>query len=137
MRYRKVAYVAIDLLIKEWAMTVEEFLLLYPVFSQSATTEQIAAKLRFADLMIDRIGAFGDMRYDALGLLTAHLLTLDKVAGSNGSSLQAKISKKVGEVQFTYAQSSQDREWYNLSKYGQQLLFLIDLLPKNSGAFVV
>lgn len=118
-------------------MTTEEFLLLYPNFSQSATAEQIAAKLRFADLMIDRIGAFGDMRYDALGLLTAHLLTLDGMSGGNGSAMQAKTSKKVGDVQFTYAQSSQDREWYNLSKYGQQLLFLIDLLPKFSGAFVV
>lgn len=118
-------------------MTTDEFLLIYPSFSQSATIEQVTAKLKFANLLIDRIGVFGDMRYDALGLLTAHLLTLDKVAGSNGSSLQAKTSKKVGEVQFTYAQSSQDREWYNLSNYGQQLLFLIDLLPKHSGAFVV
>ena len=118
-------------------MTVEEFLLLYPSFSPSLTNEQVAAKLRLANLLIDRIGAFGDMRNDALGLLTAHLLTLDKVAGSNGSGVQAKTSKKVGDVQFTYAQSSQDREWYNLSNYGQQLLFLIDLLPKFSGAFVV
>lgn len=118
-------------------MTTDEFLLIYPSFSQSATTEQIAAKLRFADLMIDRIGAFGDMRYDALGLLTAHLLTLDGMSGGNGSAIQSKTSKKVGDVQFTYAQSSQDRAWYDLSNYGQQLLFLIDLLPKHSGAFVV
>ena len=118
-------------------MTVEEFLLLYPSFSQSATIEQVAAKLRLANLLIDRIGAFGDMRYDALGLLTAHLLTLDRVSGSNGSSIQTKTSKKVGDVQFTYAQASQDREWYNLSNYGQQLLWLLDLLPNFSGAFVV
>lgn len=118
-------------------MTTEEFLLIYPSFSQSATIEQVTAKLRLANLLIDRIGAFGDMRYDALGLLTAHLLTLDKVSGSNGSSIQTKTSKKVGDVQFTYAQASQDREWYNLSNYGQQLLFLIDLLPNFSGAFVV
>lgn len=118
-------------------MTTEEFLLIYPSFSQSATIEQVTAKLKFAGLLIDKMGAFGDMRYDALGLLTAHLLTLDGMSGGNGSAMQAKTSKKVGDVQFTYAQASQDREWYNLSKYGQQLLFLIDLLPKFSGAFVV
>lgn len=118
-------------------MTTEEFLLIYPNFSQSATTEQVAAKLRFADLLIDKMGAFGDMRYDALGLLTAHLLKLDGMSGGNGSAMQAKTSKKVGDVQFTYAQASQDRAWYDLSNYGQQLLFLIDLLPKHSGAFVV
>jgi len=118
-------------------MTVEEFLLIYPSFSQSLTNEQIGSKLRLADLLIDKIGSFNDMRYDALGLLTAHLLTLDKMSGSNGKSVQSKTSKEVGDVQFSYAQSSQDREWYNLSSYGQQLLFLIDLLPKYSGAFVV
>lgn len=118
-------------------MTTDEFLMLYPNFNQSATTEQIAAKLRFADLLIDKIGYFGDMRNDALGLFTAHLLTLDGMSGGNGSAIQSKTSKKVGDVQFTYAQSSQDRAWYDLSNYGQQLLFLIDLLPKFSGAFVV
>lgn len=118
-------------------MTTDEFLLIYPNFSQSATTEQVAAKLRFADLMIDRIGAFGDMRYDALGLFAAHLLTLDGMSGGNGSAIQSKTSKKVGDVQFTYSSSTQDREWYNLSNYGQQLLMLLDLLPNFSGAFVV
>lgn len=117
--------------------TADEFLLIYPSFSQSATIEQVTAKLKFADLLIDRIGAFGDMRYNALSLLTAHLLTLDRVSGSNGSSIQTKTSKKVGEVQFNYAQSTQDRAWYDLSYYGQQLLLLIDLQPKYGAAFVV
>lgn len=118
-------------------MTTEEFLLIYPNFSQSSTIEQVTAKLKFADLLIDRIGSFDDMRNDALGLLAAHLLTLDGMSGGNGSAMQAKTSKKVGDVQFTYAQSTQDREWYNLSNYGQQLLMLLDLLPNFSGAFVV
>lgn len=118
-------------------MTTEEFLLLYPSFSQSATIEKVTAKLKFADLLIDKIGSFDDMRDDALGLLTAHLLTVDTITNGGTNSVQAKTSKKVGDVQFTYAQASQDRAWYNLSNYGQQLLFLIDLLPRHSGAFVV
>ena len=122
---------------KTLAMTTEEFLLIYPSFSQSTTIEQVTAKLKFADLLVDKMGSFDDMRNDALGLFTAHLLTLDGMSGSNGSAIQSKTSKKVGDVQFTYAQPSQDRAWYDLSNYGQQLLFLIDLLPKHSGAFVV
>lgn len=118
-------------------MTTEEFLLIYPDFSQSLTNEQIGFKVRLANLLIDKIGAFGDMRDDALVLLIAHLLTLDKTSGASGNAVTAKTSKKVGDVQFTYAQSSQDRAWYNLSNYGQQLLMLMDLLPNYSGAFVV
>lgn len=118
-------------------MTTEEFLLLYPSFSQSATIEQVTAKLKFADLLIDKIGSFDDMRNDAIGLLTAHLLTIDNMTGGTGSAIQSKTSKKVGDVQFTYSSSTQDREWYNLTNYGQQLLMLIDLLPNYSGAFVV
>lgn len=118
-------------------MTTDEFLLLYPAFSQSATIEQVTAKLRFADLLIDRIGAFGDMRNDALGLLTAHMLTVDTITNSGANSVQAKTSKKVGDVQFTYAAGESNKDWYNLTGYGQQLLMLIDLLPNYSGAFVV
>ena len=118
-------------------MTTEEFLLLYPSFSQSATTEQVTAKLKFADLLVDKIGSFDDMRNDALGLLTAHLLTVDTITNGGTNSVQAKTSKKVGDVQFTYATGESNKEWYNLTGYGQQLLMLIDLLPNYSGAFVV
>lgn len=120
-------------------MTVDEFKALYPDFSQSYVDEQIGSKLRLANLLIDRIGNFDDARHDAIGLLIAHMLTLDKMAGKNGTAIQSKTSKKVGDVQFNYAQEDVDRSWYNLSNYGQQLLWLIDLLPnyRYGGGFVV
>lgn len=118
-------------------MTLDDFKLLYPELNQSFVDDQISSKIRLANLLIDKLGTFGDVRNDALGLLIAHMLTLGKNAGKNGASNQTKTSKKVGEVSYTYAQESHDRTWYNLSHYGQQLLWLIDLQPKYGGAFVV
>ena len=118
-------------------MTIDDFKLAYPELSQSFIDEQIGLKIRLANLFIDKLGNFGEARNDALGLLIAHMLTLGKNAGKKGASNQTKTSKKVGEVSYTYAQESHDRAWYNLSHYGQQLLWIIDLQPKYGGAFVV
>ena len=118
-------------------MTVDEFKTLYADISQSFVDEQIGSKIRMANLLIDRVAAFGELRNDALALMVAHMLAIDKIAGKNGDVIQTKTSKSIGGVSFTYATESGDRSWYNLSGYGQQLLFLIDLQPQLSGAFVV
>lgn len=118
-------------------MTASEFLAIYPDFIQSSTMQKIEFNIRLANMIIDQISSFGDIREDALTLLIAHLLSLGIRAGSQGNSVIAKTSKKVGDVQFSYAQSSKDRAWYDLTSYGQQLLMLIDLQPKYGGAFVV
>lgn len=118
-------------------MTVDDFKLLHADFSQSFIDEQISSNLRMANLLIDNVGSFGDLREDAIGLLTAHLLSLDKQAGKGGAAMQQKTSKKVGDVQYTYAAQTNDREWYNLSSFGQKLLWLLDMQPRGIGAFVV
>lgn len=118
-------------------MTADKFELLYPELSQSFVNEQINSKIRLANLLINKMGNFGDSKDDAIALLVAHLLTIGKMAGTSGSAVQTKTSKKVGEVSYTYATESGDRGWYHLSSYGQDLLFLIDLQPKYSAAFVV
>lgn len=118
-------------------MTVDDFKEAYPDFSQSFVDKQIGLKLRLANVLIDRIGNFSDLREDALLLLIAHLLTLDRLAGKMGNSIQTKTSKKVGDVSFNYATAEGSDAWYGLSNYGQQLLFLINIQPKMSGAFVV
>lgn len=118
-------------------MTVDDFKDEYPDFSQSFIDKQISSKLRVANVLIDRIGNFGDMRYEALHLLVAHLLALDKLAGKHGTSIQTKTSKKVGDVSFNYATAQGSDEWYGLSNFGQQLLFLINIQPKAFAGFVV
>lgn len=118
-------------------MTIDEFKTLYPDLTQSFVDEQIGFQLKLANVLIDKISSFGDMREHALTLLLAHMLTLDKKSGSSGKALQTATSKKVGEVQYSYSAETGDRAWYNLSGYGQQLLVLIDMQPKYGGAFVV
>lgn len=118
-------------------MTVDEFKTLHADISQSFIDEQIGSKIRMANLLIDRVAMFGDLRDDALALMVAHMLAIDKAAGKNGNAIQTKTSKSIGGVSFTYATETADRAWYNLSGYGQQLLFLIDMQPTMSGAFVV
>lgn len=118
-------------------MTVEEFKLLYPSLSRSFVDEQIGSNLRLANLLIDKINISEDLKEEALNLMTAHLLAIDKAGGSNGKAVKSATSKKVGDVQYSYAQGSSDKEWYSLTGYGQKLLMLIDLTPKFSGAFVV
>lgn len=118
-------------------MTVDDFKVLYPDLSQSFIDEQIGSKVRLANLLINNLGDFGEAKNDAIALLIAHMLTVDKIAGKNGAAIQTKTSKRIGEVSYTYAQSDVDRDWYNLTNYGQQLLWLIDLQPKLFAGFVV
>ena len=118
-------------------MTVDNFKALYPDFSQSYIDEQIGSNLRLANLLINNMGSFGDLHNDAIAMLTAHLLAIDKMAGKNGNGIQSKTSKRIGEVSFTYSQGDDKRAWLNLTSYGQKLLFLMDSRPKLFAGFVV
>lgn len=118
-------------------MEVSEFKLIYPLLVVGFTDEQIGAKIRWANLLIDKIGTFGDMRKDALGLLAAHILALDKKSGGTGAVTQNKTSKRVGDVAFSLSTETGNRAWYGLTSFGLDLLMLIDMQPQYGGAFVV
>jgi len=118
-------------------MTIEDFRILYPALSQSLVDEQIGSNIRLANLLIDKMYISEDLRYEALSLLAAHLTAIDKQGGGSGKAVKTATSKRVGEVQYSYSQQSGDREWYNLTGYGQKLLMLLDLQPRYGGAFVV
>lgn len=118
-------------------MTIEDFRILYPALSQSLIDEQIGSNIRLANLLINKIYVSEDLKDEALSLLTAHLTAIDKQGGGSSKAVKTATSKRVGEVQYSYSQQSGDREWYNLTGYGQKLLMLLDLQPQYGGAFVV
>lgn len=118
-------------------MTIDDFKSIYPSLSQSFIDDQIGSNLRLANLLINKISIDEDLREEALSLMTAHLLALDKMSGGGGKAVKQATSKRVGDVQYSYSQGSKDENWYGLTAYGQKLLMLIDLTPKFSGAFVV
>ncbi len=109
-------------------MTPAEFAALYPEFS-SAPTIQVQSAIDDATYRI--AGLLGNAAYDrALGLITAHLLTLSTASSQGGSSVGtgAVTSIEVAdEFTISYAAPAQELDpslGFALTKYGRMWLEL-------------
>lgn len=108
-------------------MTVAEFLVIFPEFNDSAKYPQARIQL-YLTLAAARVNvcAWGDAYDLGIALFTAHYLaTMGAAGGGTGAGLVTgeKSSKKVGDVQVTYATTSNrdnDAGWWNSTIYGRQ-----------------
>ena len=82
---------------------------------------------------------WAELRDKGIGLYAAHIITLDNRAGSTAKAAQTVTSKKVGEVQISYAiKQSDEAAWYDQTSYGQRYWQLWLVIRKRSlGCFVV
>lgn len=98
-------------------MDIQSFKEIYP--NVTASDPAIEQALIEASLVTGE--GWAELRETGIGLYAAHVLTLDKKAGTTGKATQAASSKKVGEVQISYATNqNQDAAWYELTNYGQR-----------------
>lgn len=116
-------------------LTLAEFRVLYPELEDSPDA-LIEGKMLIAEQLILNLPRFNKLQDTAIGLMTAHLIYLHKKRGETGNAIQSKTSKKVGDVQFSMQVESGSREWYSFSGYGQELLMMIDNVPKLGTGFV-
>lgn len=109
------------------------FIAMYPTIQGSP--DQIDAALTEAQVIVTP--AWGDLRELGLGLYAAHLLTLANNPAF-ASGIGTATSKRVGEVQISYARASGEQSWYDLTGYGQRFwALLLRLRARGQGAFVV
>lgn len=82
---------------------------------------------------------WAELRDKGIGLYAAHVLTLEVRAGASATAAQTVTSKRVGEVQISYAtKQSDDASWYDQTSYGQRYWQLWLAIRKRSlGCFVV
>lgn len=106
-------------------MTPDDFIALYPAFA-AVDPDRIQAFLDMADRRIGTGSAFGARREDALGLLTAHLLTVtDASSGGGGGPIQ---SVTAGSASITYGSSSgSGAGGLGATGYGREYLELVRL----------
>jgi hypothetical protein len=122
--------------------SVTEFLLDYPEFANIVNGVQTAAdivdwELKRSDRIVSR-STFGNQRYDALELLTAHRLGVRYKIGTvgvqaqNRPGLMTSQSASTGGLNFSMAHSALitgDQAWradLSRTNYGLQYLSLID-----------
>lgn len=109
-------------------MTIDEFLLAFPEFIEFPTL-QITLRLETAAEMFQHIDSETMKKY-CVGLYTAHFLSIrgnNTVPGSDsGSGIVS--SQSVDGVSVSYDTSStmiQDAGFWNASRYGQELYWLM------------
>ena len=108
-------------------MTVADFLAIFPEFNNPAKYPDARIQL-YLTLAASRVSecAWGDAYSLGIALFTAHYLaTMGAAGGGTGAGIVTgeKSSKKVGDVQVTYATTSNratDAGWWNSTIYGQQ-----------------
>jgi len=108
-------------------MTVGEFLAIFPEFNDPAKypPARIQMYLTLAGTRVSEC-MWGDVYSTGLALFAAHYLaTLGSAVGATGAgSVTGEVaSKKVGDVQVTYATTSNrsnDAGWWNSTMYGRQ-----------------
>ena len=104
-----------------------------------ATDFQIQLALDEASLVV-RESVWGNRYELALGLYTAHILTLEiAMGGQTGLAVQTASRMKVDDVEIQYATASRDSEksWFDQTFWGQRYWALLQSLPAGVGAFVV
>lgn len=108
-------------------MTPAEFLVLFPEFGDATKYPPARIQL-YLMLAASRVSAcaWGDAYDLGIALFTAHYLATMGAAGggTGGGTIQGEVSsKKVGDVQVTYASTSNrdaDAGWWNSTIYGRQ-----------------
>lgn len=108
-------------------MTADEFLALFPEFDDPARYPRARVEM-YLTLAATRVGAcaWGTSYNLGLALFAAHYLALSGGwldQGGTGVVKAEMSSKKVGDVQVTYATTanqSMDAGWWNSTGYGRQ-----------------
>ena len=112
-------------------MDIAQFRALYPAF---ASTPDAAVQQALDEATLFTPSTWGELRERGIGLYAAHSLTLD----SQGATVsRTTTSKKVGEVQVSYATQTGTAAWYDLTGYGQRYWALQQRLASGFGAIVV
>jgi len=116
------------------APTYEEFIVLYPAF-ESTDEVLVEAALSLSERLLD-VSSWEDFFSDAVGLDTAHNLTLDALANTStmgGFKAAAGVISSVSAagVSTSFAapdmvQGSKTDSWYSKTVYGQKFLLLRD-----------
>lgn len=108
-------------------MTVDEFLAIFPEFGDPVKYPRARIQM-YLTLATTRVSEcmWGNVYSTGLALFAAHYLaTLGSASGATGAGVVAGevASKKVGDVQVTYASTSNrsaDAGWWNSTIYGRQ-----------------
>ena len=99
-------------------MDLVSFKLRYPSFGDDDI--RISLALSDAELLMSGFTAKPEHRALAVSYLAAHILTVP-----SGVSKRAVVKVKSGDDEVQFDSKADDRDWLNMSSYGQQFLLLV------------